>query len=117
MKPYASLYPRDKSVKTTSDNPSTSKAIRSGEIRGDPVVWKEVQKAMQDGTLDELRNSDPLGTIHKTREREREHERKNTKKKYKEGRSESHTMRRPQDISKTASDHHEEDDSDGGFFE
>lgn len=54
MKPYSSLYP-----KTNNAQADDSKA-KSSEVdgpKGDVEIWKAVERAMEDGSLETLRNS------------------------------------------------------------
>lgn len=58
MKPYSSLYPRSKKTAETDD--SDEAKSRPEDVdgpKGDVMVWKMVEQAMQDGTLETLRNS------------------------------------------------------------
>ena len=62
MKPYSSLYPKSK--KPTSKNAETddsdeakSKPEEVDGPKGDVMVWKMVEQAMEEGTLETLRNS------------------------------------------------------------
>ena len=62
MKPYSSLYPKSKNTKSKSAETDDSDEAKSKpeEIdgpKGDVMVWKMVEKAMEDGTLEALRNS------------------------------------------------------------
>jgi hypothetical protein len=63
MKPYSSLYPKSKTRKTddSEDAEDTGEdAKNSAEIdgpKGDVEMWKAVEKAMEEGTLNELRYS------------------------------------------------------------
>lgn len=63
MKPYSSLYPTSKSkksAKATETDDSDEAKSRPEDVdgpKGDVEVWKMVEQAMQDGTLETLRNS------------------------------------------------------------
>ena len=71
FKPYSSLYPRTTSGKDESDDiqeGNIHQPRKSQEAKGDPEMWKAVEKAMKQGTLDELRNSDSGRSLARTRE-------------------------------------------------
>jgi hypothetical protein len=63
MKPYSSLYPKSKNRKAddSEDAEDTGEdAKNSAEVdgpKGDVEMWKAVEKAMEEGTLNELRYS------------------------------------------------------------
>jgi hypothetical protein len=59
MKPYSSLYPKTNNAKAESAQGDDSKA-KNGEVdgpKGDVEIWKAVERAMEDGSLETLRNS------------------------------------------------------------
>jgi pullulanase/glycogen debranching enzyme len=63
LKPYASLYPKSKKDKASdsdeaADDDAEDKANREVDgPKGDLDMWKAVEEAMAEGTLDALRNS------------------------------------------------------------
>jgi len=61
MKPYSSLYPKSKkSSKTAGTDDGDEAKSRPEEVdgpKGDVMVWKMVEQAMEEGTLETLRNS------------------------------------------------------------
>jgi hypothetical protein len=63
MKPYSSLYPKSKNRKPddSEDAEDTGEeAKNTAEVdgpKGDVEMWKAVEKAMEEGTLNELRYS------------------------------------------------------------
>lgn len=60
MKPYSSLYPKSKSKNTETDGREETNSKNDVVIdgpKGDVVVWKMVEQAMEEGTLETLRNS------------------------------------------------------------
>jgi hypothetical protein len=60
MKPYSSLYPTSKKQKTKSSGDDTDTNEKPEEIdgpKGDVMVWKLVEQALEEGTLEQLRNS------------------------------------------------------------
>ncbi|KAJ4361671.1 hypothetical protein N0V95_001655 [Ascochyta clinopodiicola] len=62
MKPYSSLYPTAKKAKskTTETDDSDEAKTKPEDIdgpKGDVLVWKMVEQAMEEGTLEALRNS------------------------------------------------------------
>lgn len=62
MKPYSSLYPKSKksNPKTAETDDSDEAKSKPEEVdgpKGDVVVWNMVEQAMEEGTLETLRNS------------------------------------------------------------
>ncbi|KAF3038326.1 18S rRNA maturation protein [Didymella heteroderae] len=61
MKPYSSLYPKSKKSSKTADTDDSDEAKSKPEDvdgpKGDVMVWKMVEQAMEEGTLEALRNS------------------------------------------------------------
>ena len=62
MKPYSSLYPTSKRQKTKSsgDDADADANDKPEEIdgpKGDVMVWKLVEQALEEGSLEQLRNS------------------------------------------------------------
>ncbi|KAF9691064.1 hypothetical protein EKO04_011005 [Ascochyta lentis] len=64
MKPYSSLYPTAKKAKSKSKSAETDDSdeakTKPEEIdgpKGDVMVWKMIEQAMEEGTLEALRNS------------------------------------------------------------
>ncbi|KAF1925524.1 uncharacterized protein M421DRAFT_103071 [Didymella exigua CBS 183.55] len=62
MKPYSSLYPTSKKPKsknagTDDSDEAKSKPEEVDGPKGDVMVWKMVEQAMEEGTLETLRNS------------------------------------------------------------
>ena len=62
MKPYSSLYPttkksKSKNAETDDSDEAKSKPEDIDGPKGDVMVWKMVEKAMEEGTLEALRNS------------------------------------------------------------
>ncbi|KAF2628239.1 hypothetical protein BU25DRAFT_431037 [Macroventuria anomochaeta] len=62
MKPYSSLYPKSKNTKSKNaesddSDEAKSKAEETDGPKGDVMVWKMVEQAMEEGTLETLRNS------------------------------------------------------------
>jgi len=114
MKPYSSLYPKSKSNKSSNSEEaedtgedSKNNADVDGP-KGDVNMWKAVEQAMEEGTLEKLRYSKDAVPA--------EPPKKSKKPKAKENKKESKA-------SHTASTSHnhpvqdQDDDSDGGFFE
>lgn len=108
MKPYSSLYPKSKKGKTddsedAEDTGEDSKGSAEQDgPKGDVQMWRAVEQAMEDGTLEKLRYSkDSLPA---------EPPKKSKKPKTKEGKK--HKAEK-----KTHGAAEEEEDSDNGFFE
>lgn len=62
MKPYSSLYPtskksKPKNAETDDSDEAKSKPDEIDGPKGDVMVWKMVEQAMEEGTLETLRNS------------------------------------------------------------
>jgi hypothetical protein len=61
MKPYSALYPKSKKSSTTAETDDSDEAKSKPEDvdgpKGDVMVWKMVEQAMEEGTLETLRNS------------------------------------------------------------
>ncbi|KAF1360827.1 hypothetical protein EJ07DRAFT_164960 [Lizonia empirigonia] len=62
MKPYSSLYPttkkaKSKNAETDDSDEAKSKPDEIDGPKGDVMVWKMVEQAMEEGTLETLRNS------------------------------------------------------------
>lgn len=62
MKPYSSLYPtakksKSKNVEADDSDEAKSKPEDIDGPKGDVMVWKMVEQAMEEGTLETLRNS------------------------------------------------------------
>lgn len=113
MKPYSSLYPKSKNKKSDdsegADDDEDNVKSKGGEIegpKGDVEMWKAIEQAMEDGTLDRLRHSkDSIPA---------EPPKKSKKPKVKE--SKPHTT--PKVAGHNGyTEHDVDDDSDGGFFE
>ena len=56
MKPYSSLYPTAKKQKS-NDTDANGKPEEIDGPKGDVMVWKLVEQALEEGTLEQLRNS------------------------------------------------------------
>ncbi|KAF2029321.1 hypothetical protein EK21DRAFT_68006 [Setomelanomma holmii] len=121
MKPYSSLYPKSKSRKNdesdgAGDDEEDSKN-KSDEIdgpKGDVEMWKAVENAMQDGTLEKLRYSKdavpgaPSQKSKKPKVKDGKKEKPDSKSKYGEQKSIGSQAYAAQE---------EDEDSEGGFFE
>lgn len=112
MKPYSSLYPNTKRDRSKSEESADrqedeigDKDVKTHEAKGDPEMWKAVERAMKEGTLDDLRNSE-VGVSHQPT---KEHSR------IKEGRHKKKQEKKTQSGITSTKD--EDDESDGGFFE
>ncbi|KAH6633513.1 hypothetical protein C7974DRAFT_173413 [Boeremia exigua] len=119
MKPYSSLYPTAKKTKGEDDG---KKAEEVDGPKGDVMVWKMVEQAMADGTLEELRNSKSRDEIPGAPPK------KSKAKKAKPGKDTPAPPKKtyaPLEIPKNRREARaaareaeaEDEDSDGGFFE
>ncbi|OAK99203.1 hypothetical protein IQ06DRAFT_16310 [Phaeosphaeriaceae sp. SRC1lsM3a] len=107
MKPYSSLYPKSKKPKAEDSEEaedtgedSKNSAEQDGP-KGDVEMWKAVEQAMEDGTLEKLRYSKHALPA--------EPPKKSKKPKVKENKKEVEK--------KTHAAAEEDEDSDNGFFE
>ncbi|KAF2183162.1 hypothetical protein K469DRAFT_584364 [Zopfia rhizophila CBS 207.26] len=122
MKPYSSLYPRAKREQSKSEEPAEEDEL-SGQHReeqsqghkGDPEVWRAVERAMEEGTLDALRNSRVAVRAPEPKDdsRTKQKKSKGDKKKIEPG----IMQQMLKDTKAAAAVVDEEDESDGGFFE
>jgi hypothetical protein len=114
MKKYSSLYPKSRNRQKGSsdeDDGETDNKERNTEIdgpKGDVEMWKAIEHAMEEGTLDTLRYSKdavPAAPMQKS-------------KATKEKQAQKHKLA-AQRLEKPTQDsvQEEHDDSDGGFFE
>ncbi|KAH9873332.1 hypothetical protein J1614_005730 [Plenodomus biglobosus] len=119
MKPYSSMYPKSNKDKTTgaSDEDSDTQGKSSSYVdgpKGDVVMWRTVETATEQGTLDMLRHSkDGLPTAPKKEQ---------TKKPFVKPKATGANLRavggnRRERRAHGAQQQEEANDSDGGFFE
>lgn len=121
MKPYSSLYPKSKKSKAAETDESDEAKSKTDEIdgpKGDVMVWKMVEEALAEGTLEKLRNS-----------KSREEIPGALPKKSKTAKTKSTKVAPPKKTyaplevpknrreARAAAREAEEEDSDGGFFE
>ena len=124
MKVYSSLYPKTKKEKSTEsdeamDEDTEDKTSREVDgPKGDIDMWKAVESAMAEGTLDVLRNrkedmpaAAPKKEQKKTQQQAVKSKDTITKKKL----AEAKNRRERRALGVQAKE--EADDSDGGFFE
>lgn len=118
MKPYSSLYPKSKNRKTSDseeaeDTGEDSK--NSAEIdgpKGDVNMWRTVEKAMEDGTLEKLRYSKDAVPAEPPKKKPKAKESKKPKPEGKMDKSQEKASG-----SKSYAAQEEDEESDGGFFE
>lgn len=115
-KPYASLYPRTKQEDSKSRKPldGQEEDDLSGDAdvtrgKGDPEMWMAVERAMEEGTLDELRNSESSLPVQQMKG--------NIRKQAEMAKAQKKAQKEQRDKKKTKERRAEEEDSDGGFFE
>jgi hypothetical protein len=120
MKPYSSLYPKSKNKKTSGSEEAEDTGEDSknnAEVdgpKGDVQMWKAVEQAMEDGTLERLRYSkDALPA---------EPPKKSKKPKAKDNRkvqpeSKTNSTQNKASGSNNYAVQEEDEESDGGFFE
>jgi hypothetical protein len=117
MKPYSSLYPKSKNKKTddSEEADDTSEDNKNNaEIdgpKGNVEMWKAVEQAMEEGTLDKLRYSKDAIPA--------EPPKKSKKPKVKENKSKAEDKANAAQgkPTKTYAAQDDDQDSDGGFFE
>ncbi|KAH7382259.1 hypothetical protein BKA66DRAFT_418366 [Pyrenochaeta sp. MPI-SDFR-AT-0127] len=123
MKPYSALYPKSKTSKPTEtevdEDGSNDKSSREVDgPKGDVSMWKAVEKAMEEGTLDALRHSKdgmPAAPVKKANN-------KTAVRRVPEKREEPEVFgnrreRRKAGMAQAQAAQEKEDESDGGFFE
>ncbi|KAL1653957.1 hypothetical protein SLS61_003358 [Didymella pomorum] len=123
MKPYSSLYPKSKkNSKTAETDDSEEASSKPEEIdgpKGDVMVWKMVEQAMEEGTLETLRNSksrdDIPGAPPKKSKSTKPKPAKDTAPKPKKTHAPLVTPANRREARAAARE--AEEDSDGGFFE
>ena len=120
MKPYSSLYPKSKSKKNDdsdeADDDEEDGKNKNEEIdgpKGDVEMWKAVEQAMEQGTLDKLRYSKDAVPAAPPKKSKKPKVKENKKEKV-DGKSLTvqHT-----NGTKYYNTREEDEDSDGGFFE
>ncbi|CBX91735.1 hypothetical protein IAQ61_011031 [Plenodomus lingam] len=119
MKPYSSMYPKSKKDKPAgaSDDDSDAQGKSSKEVdgpKGDLDMWRKVEVATEEGTLDALRNSKEGIPAAPKKEQ--------TKKPFVKPKATGANLRvvggnRRERRAQVAQQQEEENDSDGGFFE
>ncbi|KAH7082223.1 hypothetical protein FB567DRAFT_562055 [Paraphoma chrysanthemicola] len=120
MKPYSSLYPKSKSKKNDDSEGADEEEDdrnKSDEIdgpKGDVEMWKAVETAMEEGTLEKLRYSKDAVPGAPTQ--------KSKKPKAKEGKKDTLDGKSKPGQQKSIGSNmyaaqEEDDESDGGFFE
>lgn len=122
MKPYSSLYPKSKNKKDDSEDGeadeagSKSKSNITEGPKGDVGMWKAVEQAMEDGTLDKLRHSKDAMPAAPPKKAQKAKAKTKVKEDNKKEKAESKSLgddRPPRRAYAAPAD----DDSDGGFFE
>lgn len=117
MKPYCSMYPRPKQDKAESGENTDAQESegqqkeKEAKDHADPEMWAAVEKAMGEGTLDELRNRDEGVAGRRAKLDEKTKQKQEAKEK---------SRSRPRQTAETrraAEATNDGDDSDGGFFE
>ncbi|KAF2275472.1 uncharacterized protein EI97DRAFT_76282 [Westerdykella ornata] len=110
MKRYIALYPKSKrEMKNTDGESNTQEGNSENTAKGDPEMWAAVERAMEEGTLDKLRNSDDGSAGRRPLPKTKSHG--TTKKSARENAKKTAQPKQPQ------IGEQEDDDSDGGFFE
>jgi hypothetical protein len=124
MKPYSALYPKPKTPKKSKDDSDDDEEeedskTTNGEVdgpKGNIEMWNAVESAMEEGTLDVLRNSKdtvpaaPLKKSKATLDKWAEKSRLEKKEKAK-------TAHYKTEGEKAYAARQEAEESDGGFFE
>ncbi|KAI2482179.1 nuclear protein [Pyrenophora tritici-repentis] len=124
LKNYASLYPKSKKEKSSEepeDEDIEDKSNREVDgPKGDVEMWRTVEEAMANGTLDALRNSKEAmptapAPVPKKQEKKKEHAVKSKNTKAEEKLAQAKNRRERRALGAQAQEEAEE--SDGGFFE
>jgi hypothetical protein len=113
MKPYSALFGRTKQDKGDTGKEGDGEEMeeqrqdpKNKSPKGDPTMWAAVERAMAEGTLDALRNSDDGSAARKIKVTQDSKDKAKEKKK----------AQSKQKIQNTTP-HEDEEESDGGFFE
>lgn len=125
MKPYSSLYPKSKKSPKTAETDDSDEAKSKPEDvdgpKGDVMVWKMVEQAMEDGTLETLRNSksreDIPGAPPKKSKPAKTKTAKDTEPEPKPKKTHAPLVVPANRREARAAAREAEEDSDGGFFE
>ncbi|KAF2502571.1 hypothetical protein BU16DRAFT_554625 [Lophium mytilinum] len=137
VRPYSALFPKNQGDGPTTRSyptPDVEEDSAGGQdartfedrkaapsTKGDPTMWKAVERAMEEGTLDALRNSKPLERVSQATKqlqiakKESDPRRKHSQKE--KGRDPRGTYTKPGTGRTTDDLISENEDSDGGFFE
>jgi hypothetical protein len=122
MKPYSSLYPKSKNQKTddSEDAEEEGEATKnnSSEIdgpKGDVDMWRAVEQAMEEGTLEKLRYSKNAVPAEPPKKNKKKPMAKENKNETSDGKTKSTQQKAAGSRSYPVQDEGEE--SDGGFFE
>lgn len=116
MKPYSALYPRSTKqekgeLEENTEEPETGVQKKLAKAKGDPEMWAAVERAMEEGTLDVLRNSEESApVVRRTRDEDVKKDKKKDKKKFKAKEP------APGDLPPVRR-YADGEESDGGFFE
>lgn len=119
MKPYSSLYPKSKKGGKAEDDDAGNKPEEIDGPKGDVMVWKMVEQALEEGTLEQLRNSKSREEIPGAPPKKS----KTSKKKETQKEAPPKKTYAPLEVPKNrrearaAAREAEDEDSDGGFFE
>ncbi|ORY12534.1 hypothetical protein BCR34DRAFT_673360 [Clohesyomyces aquaticus] len=130
MKAYSSLYPKSKreekqsQERTDEEEPQAQHPEDVDGPKGDPEMWRTVEQAMQEGTLDALRNSKAGLPVFQPKEdyQSKQRREKKDKQRVKDARKKKmeslegapqHKLHE----TRTGATNEDGDESDGGFFE
>ncbi|KAJ4361934.1 18S rRNA maturation protein [Neocucurbitaria cava] len=122
MKPYPSLYPKSKKGKSAEaddeDDGANDKGNREVDgPKGDAEMWRAIEKAMAEGTLNALRYSkDGMPAAPATKELKK-FVKKPAMKREEAPEGMNRRERRKAGLAKAQAAQDEDQDSDGGFFE
>lgn len=120
MKPYSALYPKTKNQKADDsedaegdDKEGKSKSEDVDGPKGDVDMWRAIEQAMEEGTLEKLRYSKDAVPAQPP---------KKAKKPVKESKKDrtngtAHMSQQKASSSKNYTAQDEDEESDGGFFE
>lgn len=117
MKPYSSLYPKSKNSKAEEaqgdgNDAKDKSSDQTDGPKGDVNMWRTVEKAMEEGTLEQLRHSKgdvPAAPPKKDWAAKT--------KKSKDAEKHKRATQEQSDTSKPPIRREADEDSDGGFFE
>ncbi|CAO2653214.1 Nn.00g026250.m01.CDS01 [Neocucurbitaria sp. VM-36] len=122
MKPYSSLYPKSKNGKSAAAEEEEHDANDKGNRdvdgpKGDVEMWRAIENAMAEGTLNALRYSKDGMPAAPTKKENKKFVKKPTTKREEADEGMNRRERRKAGLAKAQTAQEQDEESDGGFFE